>query len=41
MVSLMSGDNIQQTSKWVGCFTCQGSHQVRDYPKREKVFVLQ
>ena len=36
-----SGKNVQQPSKWVGCFICQGSHQAKDCPKREKVFALQ
>ena len=32
-----SGENVQQTSKWVGRFICQGPHQAKDFPKKEKV----
>ena len=33
--------NVQQTSKPVGCFICQGPHQAKDYPIREKLSSLQ
>ena len=36
-----SGENVQQTSKWVGCFICRGPHRAKDCPKREKVSALQ
>ena len=36
-----SGENVQQTSKWVGCFICRGPHRAKDRPKREKVSALQ
>ena len=36
-----SGENVQQTSKWVRCFICQGPHRVKDCLKREKVSALQ
>ena len=36
-----SGENVQQTSKWVRCFICRGPHQAKDCPKREKVSALQ
>ena len=36
-----SGENVQHTSKWVGCFICRGLHRAKDYPKREKVSALQ
>ena len=36
-----SEENVQQTSKWVGCFICQGPHRAKDCPKREKVPTLQ
>ena len=36
-----SGENVQQTSKWVVCFICQGPHLAKDCPKREKVSALQ
>ena len=36
-----SGENVQQTSKWVGCFICRGPHQAKECPKREKVSALQ
>ena len=32
-----SGENVQQSSKWVGCFICPGPHRAKDCPKREKV----
>ena len=35
------GENMQQTSKWVGCFICQAPHQANDFPKKEKVPILQ
>ena len=28
--------NVQQTSKPIGCFICQGPHRVRDCPRRAK-----
>ena len=33
--------NVQQTSKPVECFICQGSHRVKDCPRREKLSALQ
>ena len=36
-----SGENMQQTSKWVGCFICRGPHRAKDCSKREKVSALQ
>ena len=38
---LESGENMKQTSKWVGCFICRGPHRAKDFPKREKVSALQ
>ena len=36
-----SGENVQKTSKWVGCFICRSPHRAKDCPKREKVSTLQ
>ena len=36
-----SGENVHQTSKWVGCLICQGPHQAKDCPNWEKVSTLQ
>ena len=36
-----SGENMQQTSKWVRCFICRGPHRAKDCPKREKVPAFQ
>ena len=41
VAALKGRDNMQQTSKWVGCLICQGPYQAKDYSKREKVFALQ
>ena len=41
VVALKGGENVQQASKWVKCFICQGLHRSKDYPKRDKVFALQ
>ena len=31
---------VQQTTQMVGCFICNGPHQARDCPKREKLSAL-
>ena len=36
-----TSNNVQQTSKPIGCFICQGPHRARDCPKRENVTALQ
>ena len=36
-----SWENVQHSFKWVGCFICQGPHQAKACPKREKVSALQ
>ena len=36
-----SGENVQQSSKWVGYFICHGPHLAKACPKWEKVSTLQ